>query len=167
MFKKLAKSFMVLTIVALSIGPIHALEADENDINTLVYNTDCSENFDLNYNNDVYTVNIRIKGNWDLTPDQATLYRDEGGNNFYSKYDASWDDKDFELTIDCGNAINASIDKVTYSHDQSKATLTAKIRIRFKKSTETNKKIWRYQTVTMEVEQLEIPVVETMDAKGR
>ena len=153
---------MVLGLLGATFTPIAAFdEAKEEE--TVTYNTDFSDNFHLDYNSEIYTVNIRVKGNWDLYPVEETYYRDEHGNAQYEKYDASWDEEDLNFAIDCGSSITAKIDKISLSHKKENDTLTAKICIKFKKASDSSKKIWRYKTVTMDVEQLEVPLVETVN----
>lgn len=166
---RLTKLIIASTLACgLFVTPLHADDnnTDENtSITTITYNTDSSENFDLKYLSDTYTVNIRVKGNWELDPDTTTSYKDEGGNVKYLRYDATWDEKDLEFIIDSGETLNVVVDKATISHEETDDYLVAELKLKFQKSEDKNssKKMWCYKTVTLNISQLETPVIEEVN----
>ena len=157
---------IALALSTLMVTPLAALENTDNTPITLnedgeevrVYNTDLSSNVDLTYGSETYTINVHIRGNWELIPDESTAYKDEGGNVLYSQFDAQYDAEDFVVTIDAPNAINVVLEDVEYSHDSQDDHLVAHVDIKFQRSGSTNNKLWCFKSFDIDVEQLEIPV---------
>lgn len=156
------------TMVAslLMVTPLSAYEHIDNTPITInddgqevrVYNTDTSSNVDLNYASETYTINVHIRGNWELLPDETTASKDEGGNIIYSRYDANYDDEDFTVTIDAPSAINVVLEDVTFNHDEANDHLTARVDVKFQRNSASSSKLWCYKTFSVDVDQLEIPI---------
>lgn len=185
MFMKKFNKFTALVVSLLLIGSINIYAAgpltapeveegsvvveesnqlDPNDPNVVCYNTDSSENIDLKYGSEIYTVNVRVKGNWELIPDETTSYRDDENLVQYSKYDVDFDEKDLQVILESGDAIDAKVKKVEYSHNESDNYLTCKLIIKYqRKTSDTNNKIWLYKEVSLKVEQLESPILEEIN----
>ena len=155
-----------LVFSMLMVTPLAALETTDTTPITLndegeqvrVYNTDLSNNVDLTYGAETYTINVHVRGNWELIPDESTAYKDEGGNVLYTRFDAEYDDADFTVMIDAPSAITVSLEEVAFTHDEADDHLVATVDIKFQRSGSTGSKLWCYKSFDIDVDQLDIPV---------